>query len=198
MEIQVNRRFLIIAAAVVVVIVAVALIWPTDADEKMPENVFTPIAEATGAPGATAQDQTPAGSTPEQATVDFVKAFYTVDYQQKEQWLASLKPLSTADGYVLLETSLAPALWEQFAPAQTVTRADQVQVTDKELLAEGVSKIGGPYQIRRVEVAVAPEALWPTMKTSTFTANALVGQEGGVWKFAMFMNDEQVAQFASK
>ncbi len=73
-----------------------------------------------------------------------------------------------------------------------------MQVTDKELLAEGVSKIGGPYQIRRVEVAVAPEALWPTMKTSTFTANALVGQEGGVWKFAMFMNDEQVAQFASK
>lgn len=138
-----------------------------------------------------------AAETPEQAAVDFTRSFYTVDYRDKEQWLAALKPQSTQSGYILIETTLVPTLWPKLAQAQTVTTADQVQVADDGLKAEGESALaGGQWQIRSVKISIAREALWPTMNAGTFTANVLLVQQDNEWKFGMFLADQDIALFA--
>lgn len=138
-----------------------------------------------------------AAQTPEQAAVDFMRSFYTVDYRDKEQWLVGLKPQSTQSGYILIETTLAPTLWPKLTQAHTVTTADQVQVADAGLKAEGESALaGGSWQIRSVKISIAPEALWPAMTAGTFTANVLLVQQASEWKFGMFLADQDIALFA--
>ena len=129
---------------------------------------------------------------PELAAVKFVQAFYAADYRQPNGWLANLEPLATADGYTLLKDSFGPALWVKLTEAQTVTLAAQVKAEDGGLVAEGVSKIGGPWQVRKVTVAIDPSALWPTMKAPTFFANVLLGQQDGEWRFVSFLNDKEI------
>ncbi len=155
------------------------------------------VAALVAVPRFLAAGKVQAAQAPEQAAVDFARSFYTVDYRNQEQWLAALQPQATDAGYVLIETALAPALWPKLTQAQTVTTADQVQVADNGLKAEGESALaGGPWQIRSVKISIAPEALWPAMKAGTFTANVLLVQQANVWKFGMFLADEDVALFA--
>jgi len=45
-----------------------------------------------------------------------------VDYRNRAEWLAALKPLSTEAGYTLLETALAPAAWPKLTQAQAGKR----------------------------------------------------------------------------
>jgi hypothetical protein len=127
--------------------------------------------------------------------MDFTRTFYAVDYRDKEQWLTALKPMSTDAGYTLLETAVVPAAWPKLTQAQTVTTADQVQVTDNGLRAEGEDKLAGKWQIRALKITVAPEAMWPTMSASDFSANILLVQEEGKWKFNAFLSDQDIALF---
>ena len=143
-----------------------------------------------------------AASSPEQVAVDFTRAFYAADYRNKEQWLTALKPMSTDAGYTLLVTAVAPAAWPKLTQAQTVTTAEQVQVTDNGLRAEGEDKLAGKWQIRALSISVAPAAMWPTMSASTFSANILLVQvdnsrqgEEGMWKFNAFLSDQDIALF---
>jgi hypothetical protein len=46
------------------------------------------------------------------AAVQVMRAFYTADYRHRDRWLATLKPLSSSDGYILLQNLIAPALWK--------------------------------------------------------------------------------------
>ncbi len=155
------------------------------------------IATVAVAPRLLSAGKAQATQSPEQAAMEFTRSFYTVDYRNKEQWLAALKPQSTDSGYVLIETTLVPALWPKLTQAQTVTTADQVRVADEGRKAEGESALaGGQWQIRSVKISIAPEALWPAMKAGTFTANVLLVRQANEWKFGMFLADQDIALFA--
>lgn len=134
---------------------------------------------------------------PAQATVRFMQAYYTVDYRQRDQWLAALKPLASTDGYTLLENMIAPALWPNLEKTQTVVATDQVTVEDRGLKLEGVSKLTGntAWQIRGVVVTLARAVKWPDMPTNTHATNVLLSQENGGWKFVMLMSDDQIKLF---
>lgn len=186
MEIQINRKLIFVVVAIAALVAAVIGLRPLLASTDLPTL-----------PGAPASPSTPlmAGS-PELAAVKFVQAFYAADYREPNAWLANLEPLATADGYILLKDSFGPALWVKLTESQTVTLAAQVKAEDGGLVAEGVSKIGGPWQVRKVTVAIDPSALWPTMKESAFSANVLLGQQDGQWRFVSFLNDEEIETLA--
>jgi hypothetical protein len=135
--------------------------------------------------------------SPDQAAVRILRAFYTADYRQRAQWLATLKPLASADGYSLLENMIAPALWKDLTAAQTVVSTDQITVEDGGLIAEGVSKLVGntPWQIRHVTVTLAPAAKWPGWKSSSYTTNVLLSHEPDGWKFVMLLSADQAKVF---
>jgi hypothetical protein len=137
---------------------------------------------------------------PAQAAMHFMQAYYTADYRHRDQWLAAVKPLASADGYTLLENMIAPALWPDLEKAQTVIAADQVRVEDRGLKAEGVSKLmnNTPWQIRGVAITLAAGAKWPGLTTNTYATNVLLSQENGTWKFVMLMSDDQIKMFQAK
>jgi hypothetical protein len=185
-EIQINRKLIFAIIALAVLVAAAIGLRPLLATTNLP-----------ALPGAPASSSTPlmAGS-PELAAVKFVQAFYAADYRAPDAWLANLKPLATADGYILLKDSFGPALWVKLTEAQTVTLAAQVKAEDGGLVTEGVSKIGGPWQVRKVMVTMEAGALWPTMKEPSFSANILLGQQEGEWRFVSFLNDKEIETLA--
>ena len=137
---------------------------------------------------------------PAQAATQFMRAFYTADYHDRDQWLAVLMPMASEDGYSLLKTMIAPALWPDLEQAQTVVKAEQITVEDRGLKAEGVSKMVGntPWQIRGAAITLAPEAKWPGMPNNAHSTNVLLSQENGVWKFMMLLSDDQAKAFQAK
>lgn len=137
---------------------------------------------------------------PTQAAEQFMRAFYTADYHDRDQWLTRLMPLASEDGYTVLKNMVAPALWPDLEKAQTVVTAEQITVADRGLKAEGISKMMGntPWQIRAVTIALAPEAQWPGLTDHTHATNVLLSQENGVWKFVMLLSDDQAKQFQTK
>ena len=134
-----------------------------------------------------------------QAATAFLRAFYTLDYHHPDQWLAALKPLSSADGYTLLDNMIAPALWPDLEKTQTVVTAEQITVEDRGLKAEGVSKLTGntPWQIRGVTVTLAAAVKWPGLTGRTHATNILLSQDNGTWKFVMLLSDDQIKAFQS-
>lgn len=191
MEITLSRKTVLFTLVAVTAIFAVAATLWTWSGGSAPTP--TPTATTAAAtPSVTAA--TPSTNLPEEAAVAFAKAFYTVDYQDHETWLAGLKAASTDDGYTGLTRSVAPVLWPEFEEAQTVTPADAISAQDAGLVLEGVSPIGGPWQIRDVSVKIDPAHLWPTMKTGEFIAQIMLGQQNSQWKFVSFMSPEQIEQ----
>ncbi|MBE2272579.1 MAG: hypothetical protein IAE80_30370 [Anaerolinea sp.] len=161
----------------------------------------TPVAQPNGgSPKPTHTAAFAAATEPAQAAEQFMRTFYTADYHDRDQWLARLMPLASEDGYSILKSMVAPALWPDLEQAQTVVKAEQVTVTDRGLKAEGVSKMMGntPWQIRAVTVALAPETQWPGLTDHIHATNVLLSQETGVWKFVMLLSDEQAKQFQTK
>lgn len=150
------------------------------------------------------QPASAAATPPDQAAVAFVRAFYTVDYRDRAGWLAGLQPLATASGAKLIENMLAPAAWPGLTKAQTVTVADQVQVTDEGLRAEGTRAMsadaqGSPetrWQIRHLTVTIAAAGRWPGMSAEPFGANVLLVEAPNGWKFGAFLSDADVKVFA--
>ncbi len=189
MEITVNKKAVIVLIIAVVVIATLVVgaiaLWAALNSAGKPI-----LLTATPALGT----QSSSLAKPELVSVAFASAFYVVDYREQGAWLDNLKRLTTDDGYKLIETAFLPVLWPQLESAQTITLAGQVTVEDTGLLVEGVSPIGGPYQVRTIDVNIAPEALWPTMQASLFSANLLIAHEGDLWRVAMFMDDAQVEQ----
>jgi hypothetical protein len=162
----------------------------------------TSLIIATASPKSTPTPVTaaPAPDAPEQAATHILRTFYTADYRSRDQWLAALKPLSSADGYSLLENMIAPALWKDLAAEKTIVTADQITVADAGLLAEGVSKLVGntPWQIRHVTITLAPAAQWPGWTSSRYATNVLLSHEPDGWKFVMLMSDDQAAMFKTQ
>lgn len=189
MEVTVSKKLIVVLIAVGAVVIAALVVGA----------IVLPALNSAGKP--ILLTATPALGTasinltkPELVSVAFATAFYAVDYREQGAWLDNLKRLMTDDGYKLIETAFLPVLWPQLESAQTITLAGQVMVQDTGLLVEGVSPIGGPYQVRTIDVNVAPEALWPTMQASLFSANLLIAHEGDLWRVAMFLDDGQLEQ----
>ena len=190
MEVTVSKKLivvLIVVGALATLVVGAIALWPALNSPGKPALFTRTPALGTGAESSSL-------AKPESVSVAFATAFYAVDYREQGAWLDNLKRLMTDDGYKLIETAFLPVLWPQLESAQTITLAGQVTVEDTGMAVEGVSPIGGPYQVRTVAINIAPEALWPTMQASLFSANLLIAHEGDIWRVAMFMDDAQVEQ----
>ena len=177
MTITLRRRPLTLALLLLAGVM-VLLVLPPASGQRGPTDPAMPVA-----PPTDTIDVVPntAASAPAQAAVQFMRAFYTADYRHRDQWLATLKPLSSSDGYTLLQNLIAPALWKDLERAQTVVTADQVTVEAGEVKAEGVSKLVGntPWQIRAVTITLASEATWPGWTSTTHHTNLLLSHEAG-------------------
>lgn len=165
-------RTLLIVVTVLLALVAAAVTWPL--------LLKPPAAEAEAEPG--------------QVAVDFVRAFYTVDYRNRQAWLDGLRPMATAEGQALLEQGIAVVLWPQLTKAQTVVSAQQISADDTGLALEGTSQVGGgsAWQARSVAVTLSESVAWPGMRRNEFTAHVMLRQEAGQWKFAIFLSEAQI------
>ena len=193
MTITLRRRSLALALLLLAGVM-VLLVLPPASGQPSPTDPAAPVASPTDTSVVVPNI---AASAPAQAAVQFMRTFYTADYHHRDQWLAALKPLSSSDGYTLLENLISPALWKDLEQAQTVVTADQITVEAGEIKAEGVSKFVGntPWQIRAVTITLASEATWPGWTSTTHHTNLLLSQENGAWKFVMVMSDDQVKMF---
>jgi hypothetical protein len=162
----------------------------------------TSLTIATAPPKSTSTSAAEVSSpdAPEQAAARILRTFYTADYRHQDQWLAALKPLSSADGYSLLENMIAPALWKDLVAEKTVVAGDQITVEDGGLIAEGVSKLVGntPWQIRHITITLAPAAQWPGWTSSSYATNVLLSHEPDGWKFVMLLSDDQAEMFTTQ
>jgi hypothetical protein len=196
MTITLRRRPLTLALLLLAGVI-VLLVLPPASSQPSPTDPAAPVASPTD---TTAVVPNTIVSAPAQAAVQFMRAFYTADYRHRDQWLATLKPLSSSDGYTSLQNLITPALWKDLERMQTVVTADQVTVEAGEVKAEGVSKLVGntPWQIRGVTITLASEATWPGWTSTTHRTNLLLSHEPAGWKFVMVMSDDQVKLFQPK
>ncbi len=195
MNITLHRRTVILGLLLIAGVLALLIMPPINRPPHV--DPTSPFPAPTRASRVT---PTQADADPAQAAMQFMRAFYTADYRHRDQWLAVLKPLSSADGFTLLQNLIAPALWKDLERTQTVVTADQVTVEAGEVKAEGVSKLvsNTPWQIRAVTITLASEATWPGWTSTTHHTNLLLSQENGAWKFVMVMADDQVKMFQPK
>jgi hypothetical protein len=167
MTITLRRRPLALALLLLAGVIALLVLPPTSTP-RAPTDPAVPVAPPTD---TTAVMPNTAASAPAPAAVQFMRAFYTADYRHRDQWLATLKPLSSADGYTLLQNLMVKAA--------------------------GVSKLVGntPWQIRVVTITLASAVTWPGWTSTTHHTNILLSQENGAWKFVMVMADDQAKLF---
>ena len=193
MHIMLNRYWLLVPLTVLL-LAAGGMFTARLLPPPTPLRVGPPATDPALPPAVTPLSDAPAAA---QAAAQFLRDFYTVDYRHRDQWLAALKPLSSADGYTLLQNLIAPALWKDLDGARTVVTADQITIEDGGVTAEGVSKLVGntPWQIRRVTVTLAPEAKWPGWTSDSYTTNVLLAHEADGWKFVMLLSDAQAKMF---
>ena len=146
MEININRKFIIVSTLAIAVIAAVAVaLWPGTTFVFSTDNNFIgtrPV--STHATSSQPEQQ----KNPDAATVAFANAFYAVNYNDYEAWLSALKGVCTEDGYAILTKSVAPAVWPEIERAKTITPTTAIAAEDTGLALEGASEIGGPWQIR--------------------------------------------------
>ena len=192
MEVHINRKLIIIVTTLLTILVGAAVVLRLNGG-------FTPLPTATSVgtrnmtPRPT-EPQSANANTPEEAAVAFAKAFYTVNYTDYDGWLSGLKTVSTNDGYAILTKSIVPAVWPEIEKARTVTPTEAVKAEDAGLVLEGDSQIGGPWQIRNVNVRIDSTHLWPTMKSGGFTAMVMLAQQDGQWRFVSFITPDQIEQ----
>jgi hypothetical protein len=191
MEIHVNRKLIIVVSTLLALLAGVVVLWPKQHELNSSSLTDVGIRDSTVRLTHRAPEST---TTPEQASVAFVQAFYTVNHGDYDDWLEGLKAVSTAEGFAILTTSIVPAVWPELETAKTVTPAEAVSAQDAGLVLGGDSQIGGPWQIRKVNVQVVPGYLWPTMKSSDFPAILMLARQDGHWRFVSFVTPEQIEQ----
>lgn len=176
MTITLNRKLLIGVATLVALIVGAMVLAP---------SVLRPSSAAT--------------ASPEQVAAGFARAYYTADYRDQQAWLRGLKPHMTEAGFKMLEVQIAPAVWKTVSAAKFSNTAEQVSAEDKGLALEGETNVPTPksWQIRRVQVTLAPGAQWPGMTTNSATLNILLerSQNDGAWQVSTTLSDQSVEMF---
>lgn len=192
MEIHISRKWLIVMALIIAVVGGFTFfLQPSQVTQST-------LAAATG--GERTATHPSGGVTPTvtndpgRAAVDFAVAFYVVDNTDYEAWLNGLKMVSTDAGYAILTKNIVPVVWPEILKAKTVTNVQDLQVVDGGLALSGTSQIGGPWEIRNVEVHIDSAHLWPTMKSGDFTALVMVALQNGQWRFVTFITPEQIDQ----
>lgn len=192
MEIHVNRKLVIVIVAVVISLGGlIYFLQPSRATPPASGAVTSAMRMAThtfdNPPSVSSND-------PGKAATDFAVAFYTVDYREYEGWLNGLRVVSTDEGYAILLKSIAPVVWPEIQKARTVTAKENVQAKDVGLALAGDSQIGGPWQIRTVQIHIDSDHLWPTMKSSDFSALIMLANQKEQWRFMSFITPDQMDQ----
>lgn len=193
MEVSINRKFIIVVVTLAIAIVAAIAValWPASAFVSPLEN------GSVGTRSLITHSVTPqphSSNEPDAATVAFAKAFYAVNYNDYEAWLAGLKEVSTDEGYAVLTKSVVPAVWPEIEKAKAITPISAIRAEDVGLALEGDSKIGGPWQIRTVKVHIDAAYLWPTMESGDFTALVMLARQNEAWRFVSFVTPDQINQ----
>lgn len=187
-----RRRHIVVSALVLAILAGT--VWALGPGRGQPPLPPAATSDPAPTPDRLEPAGVPAGEqSPERAATAAVAAFYTVDYQNYDGWLAGLRSVSTADGYAIVRHSIAPAVWPELQRARTVTPASAVDTRDGGLLLSGNSPIGGPWQIRQVTVRIDSAHLWPTMTSGSFDIRLMLAREDGGWRFVSFVTPEQLA-----
>jgi hypothetical protein len=128
------------------------------------------------------------------AAEDFTTAFYTVDYRDQLDWQQRVAPACSDMGWALM-TEFMPQIWQLVADARLVSAVTSAEVGEP--VTAGQTPVGGiPYVI--VPVTVETDAPWPTAGGNTISFFAVMelveatDDLGEVWKFQMFMSEENV------
>ena len=126
-------------------------------------------------------------SAPESDPADVARriaiAMNAVDYRDPDGWLASLRPLSSDRGFLMLQTLYVPMSWALFERDQRVTQPDQVIAEDRGVIAEGPG-----WQVRLVVVTIADDEVEP----DAFEMRFALGQESDAWKFTSLLTQAEV------
>jgi hypothetical protein len=124
-----------------------------------------------------------AGSGSGDLAQEVAVAINAVDFREPDSWLASLQPLSTADGFQLLKMVYMPMTWGLFERDRRVIPRERVVAVDKGILAEGQV-----WQVRLVTVTIAD----PSASPDPFDMRILLVLDGDVWKFASLLTQVEV------
>lgn len=110
-------------------------------------------------------------------------AINAVDYRDPDGWLATLRPLSTDRGFLMLQTVFVPVSWSLFEQDRRVIQPERVVAEDRGVVAEGPG-----WQVRLVAITIADESLQP----DSFEMRIALAREAGAWKFSSLLSQEEV------
>jgi hypothetical protein len=129
-----------------------------------------------------------------QAALEGVKAFYSVDYREKQDlWAARLCRVGTQPACDFYQNTVAPYIWGEFETSHTVVT---VEVSGAEKLTEGIASTRNNAPVQIWQVSVKLSAPWPQGNGETsFPAQVLVVREGSGWKFERLLLKDELAKY---
>jgi hypothetical protein len=134
-------------------------------------------------------------------------AYFTVDFQKPDEWLARFQDISDPDELKVLENVIRPAIWPDLEKGKVETEA---AATNSVLVSSGVDQFHGRrYQIWSVAVKLSAE--WPNRTpnpslvipipwpaSDIAAVGVFLSEVGGEWKFSMFARSEDVVTLAAE
>ncbi len=130
----------------------------------------------------------------QQAALEGVKAFYSVDYRESQDlWAARLCRVGTQPACNFYQNTVAPSIWPAFETSHTVVTAEASGA--KKLVDEiAATRNNAPMQVWQVSVKLS--APWPQGNGETsFPAQVLVVRESSGWKFERLLLKDELAKF---
>jgi len=177
MEIQINRKSLLVWGGVVVLLLIAAIVF------------FLPAGDTSSSPTPVSiKDATPA-----QIAETVTRLFYIVDYERPSAWLEAMRPYSSDDGVKIMRDVVAPALWPELTRLKTKSNASQIKAKwNKKLVGGHSAKFDTDWEVHIVDVTLDAATNWPGT-TGDSHANVLIEKTTTGWRFGAFFSDE-VAQ----
>ncbi len=135
------------------------------------------------APRSTSTPSSEAGSDPAGVAREIAVAINAVDYRDPDRWLASLRPLSTDRGFLMLQSVYVPLSWSLFERDGRVIQPEQVVTEDRGLVAEGPG-----WQVRLLAITIADVSAEP----DAFEMRIALAREDDAWKFTSLLSQAEV------
>jgi len=122
-------------------------------------------------------------SVPAGVAHEVAVAINAVDYRNLDSWLASLRPLSTDRGFLMLQSIYVPLSWSLFERDRRVIQPEQVVAEDRGVVAEG-----NGWQVRLVAITIADVSAEP----DAFEMRIALAREDDTWKFTSLLSQAEV------
>ena len=196
-EVVISWPVLIVAIVFVVLVLAVAI------SIAMVAYINAPKPVATSTPTTAVTPTTLLTEDKAKVLAEGVaQAYFTVDYNQPDKWIASFVPFTDDGSQNDIKTFYQPLLWPIFTSGKVVSKAS---LASADIRGSGVDNITGKaWQIWTVKVSL--DLSWPVFPSTiptilfvpwpdgnTASANIMFFQVGEEWKFAMFLNENSVS-----